>query len=136
MSRLSLSHDLITPNIRDRRLQEAAGSSAVTLQADAVAFLVCIATCKSTCRNRILVGPKALPHCATLLQEWESNDGAVLPIQCIMDVIGNAFNSNNPAGLPVAQQLLPLIVDSRKGPAIDFDAFLLAMLEEHAQGTV
>lgn len=70
-----------------------------------------------------------------LLQEWESNDGAVLPIQCIMDVIGNAFNSNNPAGLPVAQLLLPLILDSRKGPAIDFDAFLLAMLEEYLQGT-
>ena len=70
------------------------------------------------------------------LQEWESSDGAVLPIQCIMDVVGNAFNSNNPAGLPVAQHLLPLIQDSRKGPAIDFDAFLLAMLEEHLQGRV
>lgn len=69
-----------------------------------------------------------------LLQEWQGNGGAVIPIQCIMDVVGNAFNTDNPAGLPVAQQLLPLIQDSRKGPAIDLDAFLLAMLEEHLQG--
>lgn len=71
-----------------------------------------------------------------LLQEWESSDRAVLPIHCTMDVVGNACNSNNPAGLPVVQKLLPLIQDSRKGPAIDFDAFLLAMLEEHLQGKV
>lgn len=69
-----------------------------------------------------------------LLQEWQSSNGAVIPIQCIMDVVGNAFNHNNPAGLPVAQQLLLLVQDSRKGPAIDLDAFLLAMLEEHLQG--
>ena len=70
-----------------------------------------------------------------LLQEWQSSNGAVIPIQCVMDVVGNAFNNNNPAGLPVAQHLLPLIQDSRTGPAIDLDAFLLAMLEEHLQGT-
>lgn len=53
-----------------------------------------------------------------------------------MDVVGNAFNANNPASLPVAQEhLLPLIQDSKKGPAIDLDAFLLAMLEESLQGT-
>ena len=52
-----------------------------------------------------------------------------------MDVMGNAFNTNNPAGLPVAQDhVLPLIQDSRKGPAVDLDAFLLLMLEEHLQG--
>lgn len=69
------------------------------------------------------------------MQEWQSSDGSVVPIQCIMDVVGNAFNSNNPAGLPVAQShLMPLIQDSKKGPAIDLDAFLLVMLEEHLQG--
>jgi len=58
-----------------------------------------------------------------------------VPIQCVLDVVGNAFNSNNPAGLPVAQDhLLPLIQDSKKGPAIDLDAFLLALLEENLQG--
>ena len=52
-----------------------------------------------------------------------------------MDVVGNAFNSNTPAELPVArEQLLPLIQQSKKGPAIDLDAFLLAMLEQHLQG--
>ena len=52
-----------------------------------------------------------------------------------MDVVGNAFNSNAPAELPVArEQLLPLIQQSKKGPAIDLDAFLLAMLEQHLQG--
>lgn len=52
-----------------------------------------------------------------------------------MDVVGNAFNANNPASLPVAQEhLLPLIQDSKKGPAIDLDAFLLVMLEESLQG--
>ena len=75
----------------------------------------------------------SLSHCV-ILQDWQSSDGAVIPIQCIMDVVGNAFNNNNPAELPVAQRLLPLILDSRKGPAIDFDAFLLTMLEEHLQG--
>ena len=70
-----------------------------------------------------------------LLQEWQSTDGAQIPIQCVMDVVGNAFNSNAPAELPVAyKQLMPLIQTSRRGPAIDLDAFLLVMLEEHLQG--
>lgn len=85
-------------------------------------------------KNRTNAGSEAMAHLVMLLQEWQSSEGAVLPIQCIMDVVGNAFNDNNPAGLPVAQHLLPLIQDSRKGPAIDFDAFLLVMLEEHMQG--
>ena len=52
-----------------------------------------------------------------------------------MDVVGNVYNSNNPAELPMAQKhLQPLIQESKKGPAIDFDAFLLVMLQEHLQG--
>lgn len=71
-----------------------------------------------------------------LLQEWGGNDGAVVPIQCVLDVVGNAFNTNDPGSLPVVQDhLLPLIQDSNKGPAIDLDALLLVLLEESLAGT-
>ena len=71
-----------------------------------------------------------------LLQEWGGNDGAVVPIQCVLDVVGNAFNTNDPASLPVVHDhLLPLIQDSNKGPAVDLDALLLVLLEESLAGT-
>ncbi|DBB10139.1 TPA: hypothetical protein ACH3X3_001723 [Trebouxia sp. C0006] len=70
-----------------------------------------------------------------LVQEWGGSDGAVVPIQCVLDVIGNAFNTNYPASLPVVQDhLLPLIQDSNKGPAVDLDALLLVLLEESLAG--
>ena len=71
-----------------------------------------------------------------LVQEWGGSDGAVVPIQCVLDVVGNAFNTNDPASLPVVQDhLLPLIQDSSKGPAVDLDALLLVLLEESLAGT-
>ena len=89
--------------------------------------VVCVLTLSDTHHGHSLM---------MLVQEWQSSNGTVVPIQCVIDVVGNAFNSNDPAGLPVAQsQLMPLIQDSKKGPAIDLDAFLLVMLEEHLQGT-
>lgn len=70
------------------------------------------------------------------MQDWGGSDGAVVPIQCVLDVVGNAFNTNDPASLPVAHDhLLPLIQDSNKGPAIDLDALLLVLLEESLAGT-
>ncbi|DBA73022.1 TPA: hypothetical protein ACH3X2_009967 [Trebouxia sp. C0005] len=70
-----------------------------------------------------------------LVQDWGGSDGAVVPIQCVLDVVGNAFNTNDPASLPVAHDhLLPLIQDSNKGPAIDLDALLLVLLEESLAG--
>ena len=69
------------------------------------------------------------------LQEWQSTDGAQIPILSVMDVVGNAFTSNAPAYLPVSHKhLMTLIQTSKRGPAIDLDAFLLVMLEEHLQG--
>ena len=60
----------------------------------------------------------------------------MVPIQCVLDVVGNAFNTNDPASLPVVQDhLLPLIQDSSKGPAVDLDALLLVLLEESLAGT-
>ena len=71
-----------------------------------------------------------------MVQEWGGSDGAVVPIQCVLDVVGNAFNTNDPASLPVVQgHLLPLIQDSNKGPAVDLDALLLVLLEESLAGT-
>ena len=70
-----------------------------------------------------------------MLQEWRCSEGALLPIQCVMDVLGNAYNDNNPAGLPVAQQqVLPLVQNSRMGPAVDMDALLQVLLSECLQG--
>ncbi|KAL0031101.1 hypothetical protein WJX77_003837 [Trebouxia sp. C0004] len=70
-----------------------------------------------------------------LVQDWVGSDEAVVPIQCVLDVVGNAFNTNDPASLPVVQDhLLPLIQDSNKGPAIDLDALLLVLLEENLAG--
>lgn len=62
-------------------------------------------------------------------------EGALVPVQCVMDVLANAYNDNSPAGLPVAQQqLLPLVQDSRLGPALDLDAFLQVLVTECLQG--
>ena len=72
---------------------------------------------------------------AGVLQDWQSSEGALVPVQCVMDVLANAYNDNSPAALPVAQQLLlPLVQDSRLGPALGLDAFLQVLVTECLQG--
>ena len=70
-----------------------------------------------------------------MLQDWQSSEGALLPVQCMMDVLANVYNDNSPAGLPVSQQqLLPLMQESRLGPALDLDAFLQVLVNDFLQG--
>ncbi|KAK9811708.1 hypothetical protein WJX72_008766 [[Myrmecia] bisecta] len=83
------------------------------------------------CLRRLLSG--AWP---TILQEWARPEGTAIPIQCIMDILGNVYNVDNPAALPViAQRILPLVTVSRRGPSLDLDSFLLVLLEESSKGS-
>jgi hypothetical protein len=57
-------------------------------------------------------------------------------LQCVVDLLGNLCNADDPARLPlVRSRVPPLIADSRRGPAVDLDALLLTLLEDIVTGT-
>lgn len=70
------------------------------------------------------------------MQEWaEAEEGVGLPLQCVMDVLANIYNTDAPALLDCARRsLVPLIRQGRRGPSIDADAFLLVMVNEFVGG--
>ena len=37
------------------------------------------------------------------LQEWASPDGAPVALQCVVDLLGNACNADDPARLPLVR---------------------------------
>lgn len=43
------------------------------------------------------------------LRKWSSLEGVSLPLQCIMDVLANLYNTDNPAGVPLNQSFSILI---------------------------
>ncbi len=69
-------------------------------------------------------------------QEWATPEGAPVALQCVVDLLGNLCNADDPARLPlVRSRVPPLIADSRRGPAVDLDALLLTLLEDIVTGT-
>lgn len=71
------------------------------------------------------------------MQEWGAAEegGAGLPLQCVLDVLANAYNTDAPALLDCARRaLVPLVRQGRRGPAIDVDVLLLVLLNEFAEG--
>ena len=66
----------------------------------------------------------------TVMQEWEVGS-AGLPVPCMMDILANAYNTNQPAQLPVVQGSLKHIMKEGKlGPSVDLDSFLATLLKE------
>ena len=56
-------------------------------------------------------------------------------MQCVMDLLGNAYNATNPAGLDLcARCVVPNIQDSRLGPSVDLDALLQMLLDDLESG--
>ena len=52
-----------------------------------------------------------------------------------MDVLGNVCNSDDPARLPLVRaRVAPLISHSQRGPAVDLDALLLALVDDIMSG--
>ena len=76
--------------------------------------------------------PDSLP---ASLQEWAQPGGAVVPMQCVMDLLGNAYNVTNPAALDFCTRcVVPNIQDSRLGPSMDLDALLQVLLDDLESG--
>ena len=70
-------------------------------------------------------------------QEWATPEGAPVALQCVVDLLGNLCNADDPARLPlVRSRVPPLVTDSRLGPAVDLDALLLTLLEDIVTGTL
>ena len=66
----------------------------------------------------------------TVMQEWDVGN-AGLPVPCMMDVLANLYNTNNPGQLPVVQRSLKHIMKEGKlGPSVDLDSFLATLLKE------
>ena len=58
-----------------------------------------------------------------------------MPMQCVMDLLGNAYNVTNPAALDFcARCVVPNIQDSRLGPSMDLDALLQVLLDDLEAG--
>ena len=69
------------------------------------------------------------------LQDWAQPGGALVPMQCVMDLLGNAYNVSNPAALDFcARCVVPNIQDSRLGPSMDLDALLQVLLDDLEAG--
>ena len=59
-----------------------------------------------------------------------------MALQCVVDLLGNLCNADDPQRLPlVRSRVPPLVADSRRGPAVDLDALLLTLLEDIVTGT-
>ena len=68
-------------------------------------------------------------------QDWAQPGGALVPMQCVMDLLGNAYNVTNPAGLDFcARCVVPNIQESRLGPSMDLDALLQVLLDDLESG--
>ena len=69
------------------------------------------------------------------MKEWAAPEGAPVALQCVVDLLGNLCNADDPARLPlVRSRVPPLVADSRRGPAVDLDALLLTLLEDIIAG--
>jgi len=66
-----------------------------------------------------------------IVAEWEKGP-ALIPMETILDVVGNVYNSNAPRSLPVAKDyILKLSKDGKRaGPCVDLDTFLALMLKQ------
>eukprot|EP00210_Caulerpa_lentillifera_P007491 g7157.t1 len=72
---------------------------------------------------------------STILRNWSMVEGVSLPLQCIMDVVANLYNTDNPAGLDISKKHVSVLIkDSPVGPAVDFDTFLFLMLHQFQKG--
>ena len=68
------------------------------------------------------------------MQEWEAGP-ANLPYACVLDVVGNLYNSNTPATVPGMQdKLTHKLKQDKGGIALDLDTLLEVLMEEHAAG--
>ena len=69
------------------------------------------------------------------LQAWEGLETALIPWQCVVDLLANAYNTDSPTALTgVMQQLEPLVQESPIGLALDLDAMLEVLIAEVVQG--
>lgn len=58
-----------------------------------------------------------------------------MPVQCIVDLLANAYNSDAPSAVEgIMQKLEPLIQDSPLGLAVDLDALLQVLIGEIMSG--
>lgn len=68
-------------------------------------------------------------------RQWGSARGCRLPIQCVVDVLGNVYNAQTADSLGgVSASLTKIVIDSEIGPAVDMDALLLLLVEEYQSG--
>ena len=66
-----------------------------------------------------------------LVVDWSSTQGALITIQCAIDILANVFNTNVPYKLEVCKTtLFPLLKFGQIGPGLDLDSFLLALVHE------
>ncbi|GMH45918.1 hypothetical protein BSKO_13881 [Bryopsis sp. KO-2023] len=69
------------------------------------------------------------------VKAWAKVEGATIPLQCVLDLLGNVYNAEQPALLEVVtSRLVSLIRMTSVGPCIDLDAFLMVIMSEHNLG--
>ncbi|MEW5312328.1 MAG: hypothetical protein WDW38_003970 [Sanguina aurantia] len=71
------------------------------------------------------------------ISAWASERGCQIPIQAVYDLVGNLFNVQSPTELDgaVGRRLGSLVLPGHTGPAVDLDALLLLLVNEHQAGT-
>ena len=59
-----------------------------------------------------------------------------IPIQAVLDLLGNMFNVQSPAELAgsVSRRLGSLMTPGQTGPVVDLDALLLMLVNEYNAG--
>lgn len=71
------------------------------------------------------------------IREWASAVSTHVPLQCVLDLLGNLYNAEQPALLDVmAVRLLRLVQISDLGPCIDLDLLLMVIMNEYNSGMV
>ncbi len=88
--------------------------------------------CMMTQHRQAVMQPNSL---SCTLQDWAQPGGALVPMQCVMDLLGNAYNVTHPAALDFcARCVVPNIQESRLGPSMDLDALLQVLLDDLESG--
>ena len=70
-----------------------------------------------------------------MMQTWTSLDGAVIPLSCAIDVLGNVYNTNTPTShASVMRYMSSLTHSSETGMSVALDPLLLELLDDCAAG--
>lgn len=70
-----------------------------------------------------------------MLQVWKSLDGAEIPLNCAIDVLGNVYNTNAPIShADVLRYMGTLTRSSETGMSVALDPMLLELLDDCAAG--